>query len=76
MIYLLIGTANMDYRSMVTDGEAMVLCSGLPALSPLVDFAELEGLSRWIETQAELDALIPPVIGLGRYLARWEKLAL
>jgi hypothetical protein len=70
------GTANMDYRSMITDGEALILTSGLPALSPILDFAELEGLSLWVETPAELDALIPPARGLGRAFARWEKLGL
>jgi hypothetical protein len=76
LVYFMVGTANMDYRSMITDGDAMVLTSGLPALSPLLDFAELEGLSQWVETQAELDGLIPPVSGFGRFLARWEKLVL
>ena len=76
VVYFMVGTANMDYRSMILDGEAMILTSGLPALSPLLDFAELEGLSRWVETQADLDALIPPARGLGRALARWEKLGL
>jgi len=72
----MVGTANMDYRSMITDGDAMVLTSGLPALSPLLDFAEVEGLSRWVETQADIDSLIPPTKGVGKSFARLENLAL
>ncbi len=51
------------------DGNTMILTSGLTALSPLLDFAELEGLSRWVETQAELDSLLPP---LGASGACWR----
>jgi hypothetical protein len=76
IVYFLIGTSNMDYRSMIFDGEAMILTSGLPALSPLLDFAELEGLSRWVETQTDIDSLIPPTKGAGKSVARLENLAL
>ncbi len=76
LVYFLVGTSNMDYRSMIFDGDAMVLTSGLPALSPLLDFAEIEGLSRWVETQAELDTLIPPTKGIGKSAAGLENLAL
>ncbi len=74
--YFLIGSANMDYRSMLMDGEAMVLVSGVQALSPLLDLAEIEGLSRWIETPADVDKLIPPPKSPLRWLCRWEKRAL
>jgi hypothetical protein len=72
--YFLVGSANMDYRSMLMDGEAMVLVAGVRALDALLDLAEIEGLSRWVETQAEIDRALPlPPMGLGRLLARWGK---
>jgi hypothetical protein len=74
--YLTVGSTNMDYRSMVMDGEVMVIVGGWDGLTGLMDFILLVGLSEWIESQEELDALLPPPGGMTRSIANLMKLAL
>jgi hypothetical protein len=74
--YLTVGSTNMDYRSMVMDGEVQVTVTGWTVLSGVLDFAQLLGLSEWPETQAELDRLLPPVSGLSKKMANLGKLAM
>jgi hypothetical protein len=74
--YLTVGSTNMDYRSMVMDGEVQVTVTGWTVLSGLLDFVQLLGLSEWPETQAELDRLLPPVGGMKKKMANLGKLAM
>jgi hypothetical protein len=74
--YLTGGSANIDYRSMVMDGEVMITVSSWSALSGLVDFLILPGLCVWIDSQEELDELLPPPSGFNRKMANLLKLAL
>jgi len=69
--YLLVGSANQDYRSMFLDGEASVLLSGRAAVVALVDFALLATLSVWVDDLGVLDDLLPPPSMLQLRLARW-----
>jgi hypothetical protein len=69
--YLLVGSANQDYRSMFMDGEASVLLSGWSGVVSLIDFALLMNLSVWIDDLEMLDALMPPPSGFQRGAARW-----
>lgn len=71
--YLIVGSANQDYRSMYLDGEASVLLAGRAAVVGLVDFALLASLSVWVEDVASLDALLPPPTGFQRLVARWVR---
>ncbi|HUL69550.1 MAG TPA: hypothetical protein VLT17_04840 [Gemmatimonadales bacterium] len=70
MYYLLIGSANQDYRSMVMDGEASVLLSGWSGVVGLIDFSLIISLSVWIDDLEMLDALLPPPSGMQRSVAR------
>ena len=74
--YFTVGSTNMDYRSMVMDGEVMVLIGGWQSLFGFMDFLLLPGLCEWIETIEQLDALLPPPSGMTRGLAGFMKLAL
>jgi hypothetical protein len=74
--YLTVGSVNMDYRSMVMDGEVMITVSGWGAVVGLMDFVLLVGLCKWIEDQAGLDALLPPPSGTTRKMANLMKLML
>ncbi len=74
--YLTVGSANMDYRSMVMDGEVMVTVSGWNSITGLIDFLLLIGLSEWIDDQEQLDGLLPPPGGTTRKIANLMKLAL
>jgi phosphatidylserine/phosphatidylglycerophosphate/cardiolipin synthase-like enzyme len=74
--FLQIGSPNMDYRSMLLDGEVAVLVSGWTSLYAAMDFLLLTGLLTWADDQAEIDALIPPPPATKRVLTRWIRLAL
>jgi len=74
--YLIVGSANQDYRSMVLDGEASVLLSGRAAVVGVVDFALLASLSVWVDDLAVLDDLLPPPSGFHRLVAGWAALLL
>jgi hypothetical protein len=71
--YMMVGSANQDYRSMFMDGEAMVLLSGWSGVVSLIDFALLINLSVWIDDLEMLDALMPPPSGFQRGVARWMR---
>ena len=74
--YFTVGSTNMDYRSMVMDGEVMVLVGGMQSLFGFLDFILVPGLCEWIETTEDLDALLPPPSGFVRGLAGLMKLSL
>jgi hypothetical protein len=74
--YFTVGSTNMDYRSMVMDGEVMVLVGGVQGLYGFLDFILVPGLCQWLETTEELDALLPPPSGLVRGMAGLMKLSL
>jgi hypothetical protein len=74
--YLTVGSTNMDYRSMVMDGEVQVLLGGWQSLYGFMDFMLLPGLCEWLETTEELDALLPPPSGFIRGMAGLMKLTL
>jgi len=76
MYYLTVGSVNMDYRSMVMDGEVMTLITHWQALNAYIDFIMLQGLCEWIDTTEELDFYLPPPGGITRSMAGLIKLAL
>jgi hypothetical protein len=75
-LYLTIGSVNMDYRSMVMDGEAMIVISGWEVLRGMIDFVLLAGLCEWPETPEDLNRWLPPPGGFTRTMAGLMKLAL
>ena len=74
--FLMVGSANENYRSMLMDGEAMVLVSGWTSLYAVPDFVLLTGVATWIDDQAELDRRLPPRGGLTRTIARALRMGL
>ncbi len=74
--YFTVGSTNMDYRSMVMDGEVMVLLGGWQSLYGFMDFMLLPGLCEWLETTEQLDVLLPPPSGFTRGMAGLMKLTL
>ena len=74
--FLIVGSANMDYRSMFLDGEASVLLSGRAAVVGLVDFALLASLSVWVDDLGALDDLLPPPSRFQLLIASWAYLLL
>jgi hypothetical protein len=76
LAFLTVGSTNMDYRSMVMDGEVQITVTGWDALSGFIDFLILPGLTEWIETQERLNELLPPPSGFNRKVANLIKLML
>ncbi|HEX9166188.1 MAG TPA: hypothetical protein VF862_09775 [Gemmatimonadales bacterium] len=74
--YFTVGSTNMDYRSMALDGEVQITMTHWNTLVGLLDFAVIDGLSEWPETQEELDRLLPPPSGLARSLANLLRILL
>jgi len=74
--YLTVGTQNEDPRGQLLDGEAVFVLSGMSAAIGLVDLYSLLARSTWIETEEELDKLIPPYKTWQRRLGRFARLVL
>ena len=74
--YLTVGTQNQDPRGMMLDGEAVFVVSGLSAAIGLFDMYSLLARSTWVETQAQLDELLPPYDDWQRRLGRFIRFVL
>ena len=72
----MVGVLEMDYRSMVMDGEVMLLLGGWQSLNGFIDFMALPGLCEWVKTTEELDELLLPPSGFWRGMAGLIQLAL
>jgi hypothetical protein len=74
MAYLLIGSQNHNYRSMIMDAEVACVVSGADSLEALVDFFFLAGVSVWPDDLETLEKLLPEHKGwkrrLGRYIVK------
>jgi hypothetical protein len=73
--YLAVGSFNQNYRSMLMDGEVLYLVSDTDALMAFLDFAGMLYLVTWIESQEELEELLPSPSGFLRWLSRYMKRA-
>jgi hypothetical protein len=74
--YMTVGSANMDYRSQVLNGEVMVTIGGLASLEGVLDFMLIAGLCEWPGTPEGVDALIPAPGRIMRGLSSFIKIAL
>jgi hypothetical protein len=74
--FFTIGSANMDYRSQVMNGEVMVTIGGPSGLVGVIDFVLLAGLCEWPATPEQVDELLPPPGWLTRKLSSFIKVAL
>jgi hypothetical protein len=74
--FFTIGSANMDYRSAVMNGEVMVTIGGASGLVGVVDFILLAGLCEWPATPEQVDELLPPPGWFMRHLSSFIKVAL
>lgn len=71
--FAILGSQNQDYRGMFMDGEVGVLFTGAESLLPLIDLVFMVGTVTWVDDQAALDRLLPPVGELQRRIARITK---
>jgi len=76
VFFLVMGSHNQNYRSMVVDGEVAFVMSTWPSVAALFDMLTIVGASRWIEDPEDLAELLPPYSEWRRRLGRWLKIAL
>ncbi|MFV1987483.1 MAG: hypothetical protein ACC682_09375 [Gemmatimonadota bacterium] len=69
-VYLIVGSANQDYRSMYMDGEAAFVTTGVQAFRSVFDFLFLAGSATWVDTLEELERLLPEQSGFKWWLGR------
>lgn len=71
--YAMVGSQNQDYRGMFMDGEVAVVFTGATSLVPLIDLVFMVGTVTWIDDEATLNRLLPPVGEFQRRIARVTK---
>jgi hypothetical protein len=76
MAFLLVGSHNQNYRSVVMDGEVAIVQSGRNSLIALVDFFSLTLAATWVDTEEELEQYLPRSGNFWRQISRWIKTAL
>jgi hypothetical protein len=75
-LYVTIGSMNTDDRGLYLDGEVLSALAGPWALSNFCDFAFLAGSTTWLESQEELNRLLPPYGERQRRRAYWIRKAI
>jgi phosphatidylserine/phosphatidylglycerophosphate/cardiolipin synthase-like enzyme len=71
VLYMTVGSLNKDSRGMMTDGEVMQVTAGPWAIWAISDMWMLMGSTTWLESQEELDRLLPPYKEWQRRVGRW-----
>ena len=71
--YMTVGSLNKDARGMMTDGEVLQVTAGPWAMWAVADMWILTGSTTWIESQEELDRLLPPYKQWQRRMGRWVR---
>lgn len=74
IFYTVVGSQNQNYRSMVADAEVAFVVAKWPSVIPYLDAIALIGQSHWVESQGEIDRLLPPVGPVKVRLTHWARL--
>ena len=72
-MFNMVGSSNMDYRSMLMDGEVGLLISGKGSMMGFLDALILAGASRWLDDVETLDQYLPRYEGFKWKTSRWIK---
>ena len=70
MFYFTIGSQNQNSRSLIMDGEALIVVAGTHAMVSYLDFALLFGLTTWVEDVEQLDEFLPQPSGFWSWFGR------
>ena len=73
VLYMTVGSLNKDARGMMTDGEVLQVTAGAWAMWAVADMWILAGSTTWIDSQEDLDRLLPPYSQLQRRIGRWVR---
>jgi hypothetical protein len=68
--YLMVGSYNQNYRSMLMDGEVMLTVEGGTVIHGLIDYLSLLGSTTWVDDLEELEEHLPAHGGLKFRFAR------
>jgi hypothetical protein len=71
MFYLTIGSQNQNYRSSIMDGEVTVLIARLRAMAAYLDLVGVLMETTWVDTEEELEELLPHQSGKLRWVGRY-----
>jgi len=75
-LYLIVGSHNQDYRSMILDGEALFVVGHVWAMIAYLDFVSLMGQTTWIDDVEQLEEFLPRHRGFWKWLGCQFKIAL
>jgi len=70
MFYLTIGSQNQNLRSTIMDGEVTVLIARMQAMSAYLDLVGVLMLTTWVDTEEQLEELLPHSSGRMRWIGR------
>jgi hypothetical protein len=73
VLYMTVGSLNKDARGMMTDGEVLQVTGGAWGMWAVSDMWMLMGSTTWLESQEELDRLLPPFSEWQRRVGRWTR---
>ena len=73
VMYMTVGSLNKDARGMMTDGEVLQVTAGAWSMWAIADMWILTGSTTWIESQQQLDELLPPYKQWQRRMGRWVR---
>jgi phosphatidylserine/phosphatidylglycerophosphate/cardiolipin synthase-like enzyme len=74
--YFSLGSQNHDPRGIMLDGESSVIVSGIHASEGLVDLFYLMARTTWVDSNADVDRLVPAPRGLMARLAHMLRFAM
>ena len=69
--YLTVGSSNMNYRSLMTDGEVMLVANKIHTMLGLLDLVFVVGKTTWVDDLDTLNQLLPPYSSLKRKIGRF-----
>lgn len=75
-LYLTVGSQNQDYRSMIMDGETLLVIGHTWAMIAYLDFVSLMGQTTWIEDIQQLEEFLPRRTPFWKWLGSQLKTAL
>jgi len=70
MFYLTVGSQNQNLRSAIMDGEVTVLVARKEAMSAYLDLVEVLMSTTWVDTEEQLEELLPHHSGRTRWFGR------
>jgi len=76
ILYLTVGSHNQDYRSMIMDGEVLLVVGRTWAMIAYLDFVSVMAQTTWVNDVQQLEKLLPRHSGFWRWLGRYLQLAL